>query len=199
MLAVISHDNAPRLGETADGELLLFQSDAVHYRGQIVAAVVAETLEQAREAAAAVRVDYAPRDHDVELPPPTRGSTSPTRSTRRSRPTPRRATAEAAFARAEVSVDQTYATAPIHNNPMEPHATPRHLGGRRPHALRLDPGRLRRARARSPQVFELDPEQVRVIAQHVGGGFGSKGTPRPHVGARRDGGQRASAGRSSSR
>ena len=67
VLAVISHDNAPSLGETDDGELLLFQSDTVHYRGQIVAAVVAETLEQAREAAAAVRIDYAPRDHDVEL------------------------------------------------------------------------------------------------------------------------------------
>ena len=67
VLAVISHDNAPRLGQTDDGELLLFQSDTVHYRGQIVAAVVAETLEQAREAAAAVRIDYAPRDHDVEL------------------------------------------------------------------------------------------------------------------------------------
>ena len=67
VLAVISHDNAPRLGETDDGELLLFQSDTVHYRGQIVAAVVAETLEAAREAAAAIRIDYAPRDHDVEL------------------------------------------------------------------------------------------------------------------------------------
>jgi xanthine dehydrogenase YagR molybdenum-binding subunit len=30
-------------------------------------------------------------------------------------------------------------------------------------------------------VFGLDPSQVRVIAPHVGGGFGSKGTPRPHV------------------
>ena len=31
------------------------------------------------------------------------------------------------------------------------------------------------------QVFGLEPEQVRVISPHVGGGFGSKGTPRPHV------------------
>ena len=31
------------------------------------------------------------------------------------------------------------------------------------------------------EVFELEPERVRVIAQHVGGGFGSKGTPRPQA------------------
>jgi xanthine dehydrogenase YagR molybdenum-binding subunit len=31
--------------------------------------------------------------------------------------------AEAAFARAEVQVDETYATAPIHNNEMEPRAS----------------------------------------------------------------------------
>ena len=92
VLAVIAHHNAPRLGETADGELLLFQDDTVHYRGQIVAAVVAETLEQAREAAAQVRIDYVPRDHDVELHPPTRASTSRTRSTPPSPPTRRRAT-----------------------------------------------------------------------------------------------------------
>src|SRR4051794_23442368 len=67
VLAVISHDNAPALGKTDDGELLLFQSDTVHYRGQIVAAVVAETLEAAREAAHCVRVQYAAREHDVEL------------------------------------------------------------------------------------------------------------------------------------
>ena len=31
------------------------------------------------------------------------------------------------------------------------------------------------------RAFGLEPAQVRVIAPHVGGGFGSKGTPRPHV------------------
>jgi xanthine dehydrogenase YagR molybdenum-binding subunit len=31
------------------------------------------------------------------------------------------------------------------------------------------------------KTLDLDEERVRVIAPHVGGGFGSKGTPRPHV------------------
>ena len=34
---------------------------------------------------------------------------------------------------------------------------------------------------RSRRRFGLTPEQVRVISPHVGGGFGSKGTARPHA------------------
>ncbi len=81
---------------------------------------------------------------------------------------------------AEVQVDETYATAPIHNNAMEPHASL---------AMWTDGDLLLYdsiqgtygARRTLAQVFELDPERVRVIAQHVGGGFGSKGTPRPQA------------------
>ena len=178
VLAVISHDNAPRLGEVDDGELRLFQSGEVHYRGQIVAAVVAETLEQAREAADAVRVDYAPRAHDVDLTATHPRLYKPDKVNPSFPTDTEQGDAEAALQNAEVVLDATYATAPIHNNAMEPHASlaiweDGHLtlhdsiqgtyGGRRILA----------------QVFELEPQQVRVIAQHVGGGFGSKGTPRP--------------------
>jgi xanthine dehydrogenase YagR molybdenum-binding subunit len=180
VLAVISHDNAPQLGETDDGELLLFQSDTVHYRGQIVAAVVAETLEAAREGADAVRIDYAPREHDVELrlghprfyKPDKVNPSFPTDTAQ--------GDAEAALEQADVVVDETYATQPIHNNPMEPHASL---------ALWEDGSLLLydsiqgtwRARATLAEVFDLPPEQVRVVSQHVGGGFGCKGTPRPQA------------------
>jgi xanthine dehydrogenase YagR molybdenum-binding subunit len=178
VLGVIAHHNAPRLGETADGELLLFQHDTVHYRGQIVAAVVAETLEQAREAAARVRIDYAPRDHDVEL------HTTHPRLYKPDKVNPSFPTdtaqgdAEKALQSAEVTIDRTYATAPIHNNAMEPHATLAvwEDGDLLIHDSIQGTYGARRILA---EVFELDPKRVRVVAQHVGGGFGSKGTPRP--------------------
>jgi xanthine dehydrogenase YagR molybdenum-binding subunit len=178
VLAVISHDNAPRLGETDDGELLLFQSDTVHYRGQIVAAVVADTLEQAREAAAAVRIDYAPRDHDVELHPAHPRLYKPDKVNPSFPTDTAQGDAEKAFEQAEIRVDETYATAPVHNNAMEPHATFAVWEGG--HLTLHDSIQgTYGARRTIAQVFELEPEQVRVVAQHVGGGFGSKGTPRP--------------------
>src|SRR5215831_13455679 len=77
VITVLSHENAPRLAPLDNGlpyglalfsqYLAVFQSDAVSYRGQIVAAVVAETLEVARQAASLVAVQYAEQPHDVAL------------------------------------------------------------------------------------------------------------------------------------
>ena len=69
MLAVLSHENAPRLQPVEDGELAVLQSPDVSYRGQVVAVAVADTLEAAREAAALVRVEYDEQPHDVLLRP----------------------------------------------------------------------------------------------------------------------------------
>jgi len=51
VLAVLSHENAPDLGEVSDAELAVLQTPRVAYRGQIVAITVAETLEAASRAA----------------------------------------------------------------------------------------------------------------------------------------------------
>src|SRR6267143_4427593 len=67
VVTVLSHENAPRLASLDNAELAVFQSDAVAYRGQFVAAVVAETLEIARQAASMVAVRYEEQPHDVEL------------------------------------------------------------------------------------------------------------------------------------
>ena len=68
VVAVVWAENAPALGDAGDAELALFQSREVAYRGQIVAAVVADSLEGAREAAglpraAALRADRPRRSH----------------------------------------------------------------------------------------------------------------------------------------
>src|SRR5258706_437828 len=67
VIAVLSHENAPRLAPVDDAELAVFQSDAIAYHGQFVAAVVAETSEIARQAASLVVVRYEEQPHDVEL------------------------------------------------------------------------------------------------------------------------------------
>src|SRR5215469_18096629 len=67
VIAVLSHENAPRLAPLDDAELAVFQSDAVSYYGQFVAAVVAGTSESARHAASLVTVRYEEQAHDVEL------------------------------------------------------------------------------------------------------------------------------------
>src|SRR5205823_3132305 len=75
VIAVLSHLNAPKLnpppaqqqgggqpsGNFAEPRLIPFADATVHYLGQQIAVVVAETLEEATHAAELVRVAYDPQ------------------------------------------------------------------------------------------------------------------------------------------
>jgi xanthine dehydrogenase YagR molybdenum-binding subunit len=67
VLVVLTHLNAPRLAADTDRELWVLQTDEVWFRGQVVGAVVADSLETAREAAGDVTVTYHQQPHQVEL------------------------------------------------------------------------------------------------------------------------------------
>src|SRR2546427_9519580 len=49
VIAVLWHENAPRLAPLDDAELAVFQSDALAYHWQFVAALVAQTPQIARQ------------------------------------------------------------------------------------------------------------------------------------------------------
>ncbi len=180
VVAVIWHENAPALVRVADGELAVLQDATVAYRGQLVAAVVAESIEAAERAAALVEIGYEERTPDVLLRADHPGLYAP-ETVNAGFPTD---TAQGdfagAFAAAAVTVDATFQTPTVHNNPIEPHST----------LARWEAGDLTiydssqgapRARETLAEVFDLDPSRVRVISPHVGGGFGAKGTPRPQA------------------
>jgi xanthine dehydrogenase YagR molybdenum-binding subunit len=180
VLAVLSCENAPRLRQVDDGELALFQSRRVAYRGQVVAAVVAESYETAQQAEHLVRIDYAEEPHDVELRPDHPRLYRPARINPNFETDTEQGDCDQALAAAEVTVDRTYETAAVHNNPMEPHATLAVWDGDAVTLYDSNQGGIR-VRDTVARAFGLSPEQVRVVAPHVGGGFGSKGQPMPHV------------------
>jgi xanthine dehydrogenase YagR molybdenum-binding subunit len=179
VLAVLSHENAPTL-PAAEGELAVLQSPEIPYRGQIVAAVIADSLETARHAGQLVRVDYDVAEHDVELRGDHPRLYKPDKVNPNHPTDTEQGDVEQALATASITVDETYTTPAQHNNPMEPHATIAvwEEGGLTLYDSNQGAWRVVQTVA---EVFGLEPSQVRVIARHVGGGFGSKGTPRPHV------------------
>jgi xanthine dehydrogenase YagR molybdenum-binding subunit len=180
VIAVLTYENAPELQPGADAELAVLQSPDVAYRGQIVAAVVADALEAAREAAALVDVDYEAETHDVQLRPGHPKLYKPD-VVNPSFPTDtEQGDFDRAFAAAAVRMDETYTTPAFHNNAMEPHATTAVWNGDKVTLYDSTQG-APSTRNAVAKVLGLEPGQVRVISPHVGGGFGSKGTPRPHV------------------
>ncbi|WP_242904041.1 xanthine dehydrogenase family protein molybdopterin-binding subunit [Actinomadura terrae] len=181
VLAVLSHENAPELQDTGDAELALFQSRTVSYRGQFVAAVVAETLDTAREAARLVRVEYASEPPDVTLRADHPGLYKPDKVNPAFPSDTVQGEPDEAFANSAVRVDATYSTPAEHNNPMEPHATLAQWHDDGTLTLYDSTQGASSVQRTIAKALGLEPAQVRVVSPHVGGGFGSKGAPRPNV------------------
>jgi xanthine dehydrogenase YagR molybdenum-binding subunit len=96
VLAVVTYENAGKLGKAKAITARLLAGPEVQHFDQAVAVVVAETFEQARSAAKLIRVDYTKAKGATTWPPP-----RPRRSSPRTpaRPTPRPATSRAASPR----------------------------------------------------------------------------------------------------
>ena len=181
VLAVLSCAEPPVLGRDASPELALFQTRGVAYHGQIVAAIVADTLEAARAAEMELRISYQAEPHDVRLRPDHPGLYAPDKVNPNFPTDTEKGDVTAGLAAAAVSVDATYTTPAMHNNPMEPHAAMA-VWGPGGHLTIYDSTQGPSAdRDTIAAALGLPPGRVRVISPHVGGGFGSKGTTRPHA------------------
>jgi xanthine dehydrogenase YagR molybdenum-binding subunit len=180
VLAVLTHENAPRLAEPDDPTLAVLQDNRVPHRGWVVALVVAETLEAAREGAAAVDVTYLAQDHDVLLTAVRPDAYVPEKANGGHPALREHGDPDGEFASSPVRVDTAYRVPPLHNHPMEPHASTAWWTGGRLEAYCSSQGTTK-VRQTLAAMFEIPEESVTVRAEHVGGGFGSKGTPRPDV------------------
>ena len=190
--AVITHRNAPRLPynphkgniDPAIGERLhVLQDDRVSFHGQPVAVVVADTLDQAERAAAALHVFYEaerplvdPLDPEARAILPeaamqpgswVRGDTS-------------RGDADRALAEAPVKVDTTYDIARENHNPMEPQATVAAWNGDRL-TLWSKSQFVVNEQEEIAAIFGIPAGHVQVICPFVGGAFGTALRTWPHV------------------
>ena len=138
----------------------------VHYLGQPVALVVAETFEQARHAAHRLAVTYDAEAAEVD--PATASTVETPKDSQLDQGDLEGAMAEAAHA-----VDVTYTTPPHSSVAMEPHAS----------VAQWKDGRLelwgayqmlRHNVKELADALGVDEADIRIRAPYVGGGFGSK-------------------------
>ena len=154
-----------------------FEDDTIYYWGQYVAAVTAETAEQARAAAAAVHVEYESEQPNVSTalddPMPEPGAPGgPHVASKRGDP-------EGAFNSAPVQLDETYSTPVETHNPMEMHATTAVWDGKKYTLYESSQGVVNHQTVMY-QVLGVPKENVEVISRFIGSGFGGKLFPWPH-------------------
>lgn len=188
VLLALTHENAPRLWLKTDAELWILQSDKVHFKGQFVGAVIAETPEAARHAASLVAIDYAAEPHHAAFSPEDPEAYAPKRVNAFLPGASGRGEVAPAFAGAALTVDETYSTPTEHHNPIEPHtviALWREGWSLSPTRKRLtlydaNQGTMVHPLMLGP-LLGLLPSQLEIFSPYVGGSFGTKGMPHQHI------------------
>jgi len=181
VVLVMTHRNAPRMQPppvfltapkgAGGSDLPVMQDDSIHWNGEPVAVLLAETQEQADHAASLIEVAY-----ESSTPQTFEQAKAHSRTPDSLVGQPVQVLvgdADAALLHARHSIDLTYRTPRHSHNAIEPHAVTLAWDGDElivhdasqgvtPHAWTL------------AQVFEIDESQVHLTSPYVGGGFGGK-------------------------
>jgi xanthine dehydrogenase YagR molybdenum-binding subunit len=182
VVLVMTYKNAPKMKPmplmntspkaAGPSDLPIMQDDAIHWNGQAVAVVLAETQEQADYAKSLVRVTYE-AELSITVFDQAKLHAHPPASILGEPPEIASGDAEAALSAAQYKVDATYHTPRHNHNAIELHGA----------TLFWDEDKLfihDASQAVSQgawtlaEVFGISEEKVRVSSPYVGGGFGGK-------------------------
>jgi carbon-monoxide dehydrogenase large subunit len=173
--------HAPGGGAIFVGPHVLLPADRARHVGEAVAMIVAESPAEAEDAAAAVRVAWAPLPFVVDTRQAAMGRAPcvwdevPTNVCVDCAFGSEETAVEAAFARAAHVVTRQFHVGRVTGVPLEPRAA---LGDHDPatgrYVLHAGSGGAFRQRRELAEVLGIAPERLRVISLDVGGNFGTK-------------------------
>jgi xanthine dehydrogenase YagR molybdenum-binding subunit len=172
----VGNQAKPMPGPDGKPSTTSLETDRIWHDGQIIAIVVADTYEAAREAANKVQVNYLPEPPSatfdsagVKTEPHEPGEA----------PDPKKGDASSAFAAAPVKIEARYSTPTQHHNPIELFTTTCAWHGTKLEIY--EPSQFMwGTKASTAMRLDLDPDNVRVVSRYTGGAFGSKG-PNPRT------------------
>ncbi|MEE2740453.1 MAG: aldehyde oxidoreductase molybdenum-binding subunit PaoC [Pseudomonadota bacterium] len=172
VLGIVTHANAGKLSKGNMNTAHLLGGPQIEHYEQALALVVADTFENARAAAALVRIDYAPEDGKFDLaaerlngviPPQGFGGLADTKA----------GDFDGAFAKAAVKVEQTYTTPDQSHAMMEPHASIAAWNGDKL-TLWTSNQMIAWSVGDMAKTLGIPKENIRFVSPYIGGGFGSK-------------------------
>ncbi len=188
IIDIVTHENAEQLKEAklfsnggyASSTIQPLKSAEIAQAGQIVAVVLAETFEAAREAAHLVKVSYSATEPSTTFDSPGTTSAHAKGQLAQFKEDPKVGDFARAFNDTEVRFNAEYETPPQHHNPMELFATSCVWNG---DSLTIyEPTQYVHGLKNGVAAqLGIDADNVRVINSYVGGAFGSKGSMTPRT------------------
>jgi xanthine dehydrogenase YagR molybdenum-binding subunit len=181
VLEVFTDEQLPRPIKVAGSPLL---SRVIRYPGQAVAVVCAETMRAARAGARAVRVSWDEAAAVVTAA----AAQAPGAPTLRTAgnvlggapSVVARGDVDAGLRAAHVRVERSYTTSSQLHTALEPHGAVAHWQGDHLTIWESTQG-VFRVRAEVARALGIPASRVRVIQDHMGGGFGAKNNAGPHT------------------
>lgn len=181
VLAVITHRNAGKVALPDKAKALVdpkvgrplqpLQDDQVHYHGQPIAVVVADSFERATHAATLVRATYGEAKAVLDFANAAAQGFTP-HEKKADNEDYHRGDADKAFDDAPVKIEETYSHPDEYHNAMELHATIAAWDGNRL-TLYDKTQWVDNVQQQVAAAFGMDNEDVRVVSPFVGGAFGS--------------------------
>ncbi|WP_208277284.1 aldehyde oxidoreductase molybdenum-binding subunit PaoC [Massilia oculi] len=169
VIAVVTHENAGKLGKGNFNTAHLLAGPEVQHYHQAVGIVVAETFEQARAASSLVKVEYAKANGSYDLAAAMNAAVTPKTGDAESKV----GDFDGAFAGAPVKLDATYTTPDQSHAMMEPHASIASWDGDKVTVWTsnqmIDWGKQDLAK-----TLGVPARNVRLVSPYIGGGFGGK-------------------------
>ena len=190
VLSVITHLNLPKVPGYAPAKdadkipawkkgFKVFADNVVHFNGQPIAIVIADTYERALYAASQVRAQYKKEEHHTDF------------NTERKTGTPLGGDADdykdylrgeaEAYKTAPVKIEAEYSSPIEVHNPMELHALTVIWEGENKVTVYDKTQWLEGTQKNIMRLFDLPEKNVRVISQYIGGAFGSAFNFWPHT------------------
>ena len=180
---VMTHRNAPTMAQPATflsdpraagaSSLPIMQDDSIHWNGEPVAMILAETQEQADHAAMLVQVTYDEEQASVSFEKAALNAHHP-KTIMGEKPLLEIGDAEAALKSAPHRVDLVYRTPRHSHAAIEPHAVTLWWDGD-DLIIHDTTQMLHSSRWTLAGIFGIAEEQIRIFSPFVGGGFGGKG------------------------
>ena len=187
VIEILTFENAPKIempkaeaGGGGAGESFVPLQDAViHYNGQHIGAVIAETLEAATQAARLVKIRYAEDAARTDMDQLLKESYVVKTMAGMGPINYEKGKTASALKTAAVTLAEDYSSPLEHHNPMEPSATVAFWQGDKIQIYDATQSVWNVGKLVS-QAFQVDHENVQVITKFVGGAFGCKGAFWPH-------------------
>jgi xanthine dehydrogenase YagR molybdenum-binding subunit len=181
VIDILSHENKPYVSgfsgmkEMPDNRfgLPIFYTDKIYYNDQPIAMVVAETIEDAMFAAPLVKAEYEEAIPETDFAKKAREV--PLKETENDRGS------VGAWEDAPHQVDQEYTIAMEVHNPMEMHATIAQWKSNDKLLLYDKNQGVNRVQSVISSLFDIPTDNIHVISEFVGGGFGSGLRVWPHT------------------